>query len=86
MKDFGKTDRRDSGNDRNDESRGEMNICSECKFAKKRYWIFGEMLCKNKERNDGKIQTCSDARLGYINSHERVIHYHIRHCPYWEAK
>lgn len=61
-----------------------MNSCKNCRFAKKRFWIFGEMMCRNKNRNHGKKTTCIDARTGYIISFDRAVNYHIRHCPHFQ--
>jgi hypothetical protein len=64
-----------------------MNSCKDCRFARKRFWIFGERMCRNKRRDNLEIASCSDARTGYIVSFDRnrAVNYHIRHCPIWEG-
>lgn len=61
-----------------------MNSCKNCRFAKKRFWIFGEMMCRSKDLTHGISISCIDARTGYITSFDRAVNYHIRHCPHFQ--
>lgn len=61
-----------------------MNSCKDCRFAKKRFWIFGERMCRNKRRNNLEIASCADARIGYIVTFDRAVNYHIRHCTHFQ--
>ena len=63
-----------------------MNRCKDCRFARKRYWIFGEMMCRSKDVTHGESISCSEARMGFIFSFDVAENCHVRRCPIWEER
>lgn len=61
------------------------NYCHECKYSRRRYKIFGELVCTNELINhcSGKHMPCKTARNIVVCDRGAFHRRFVKNCPYW---